>query len=196
MRIYIVFSLFLVLWSERPGFTRAMTVYHKQEGEEFKLECSPSPEGGRNVFCRNLCKKYTDVLVGDYRYNSVVGRYGVEFKTKGLEAPYAMFVKIRKLVPSDSGNYSCGFDKLDGLVTSKSFTLIVSRAQSPSPSSGVVTSKSPRTSEPKQDHPSHSDVWLYVGLALSTLLILAVILAVLRWRKRTSRDTALITAHL
>ncbi|KAK7910128.1 hypothetical protein WMY93_014812 [Mugilogobius chulae] len=62
-------------------------------------------------------------------------------------------------------------------------------AHSPSPSPDAFTSESPRTSEPEQDLASQSGVALYIGLALSVLLILLLTFALLLWRKRSSKTT-------
>ncbi|KAK7910131.1 hypothetical protein WMY93_014815 [Mugilogobius chulae] len=184
MRLHTITALLLVFCVGAPS-SRATKVYEVKEGEDLRLKCSFYSTGFEAIFCRNNCGTREDFLGSTLIGKQSQNRFTVEFE-KQSSYPNLMYVTIRNVQLSDAGSYKCGLLNSDDFKWKLVDVIIYVTSGS---AAGVSSLEGPRASEVQQDDTTPSDVWLYVGLTLSALLILSVIFTTLHWRKRHRTNT-------
>ncbi|CAL1590513.1 unnamed protein product [Knipowitschia caucasica] len=179
LRLYTVSVMLLVL----SGRSRAAKTLEVREGEDLRFKFSFYKQSNSVVFCKDRCDQQGTYLLWAFpNLKMEEGRYSIEYKKRSFP-PSLVYVTIKNVRSSDAGLYSC-------LMERYSFRATESEIQEVN--IYVISDASHKVSEdqstPEPDHLPQSDVWLYVGLVLSFLVLLSLIVTALHQR-RGATDT-------
>ncbi|CAL1590515.1 unnamed protein product [Knipowitschia caucasica] len=181
--------LLLICLTIGGPFTRAGQVIQVKEGQDLQFNCYFQEDSFLRIFCKNHCEASGEYLIGTFSSDwASEGRYRLEWEERA-SSHYVLRVFIQNMQKSDTGSYSCILYDWEKHTTQPAYIIKdveIYVISADSGGSDAVISKP--SSESKQDITDSKDVWLYVGLALSFLVLLSLILTALHQR-RGATDT-------
>ncbi|KAK2898121.1 polymeric immunoglobulin receptor-like [Channa argus] len=115
------------------------------EGETIKKPCHREANQSRIFFCKGDCKTEEDVLIETDEKKAQSGRYGIEYIEESI---FGLYVTIKQVKKSDTGQYKCGYGRALSPDSPFTFSLIViddPSTSKPTPSLSPFSTSVPTT---------------------------------------------------